>query len=70
MAVGVAGGALLFEGAESLFGHHGSPVPSHEAASTSPDGDTTFDYNFSNDDGSEKIGNGDSDFEGDDGDFV
>jgi hypothetical protein len=70
MAAGVAGGAFLFEGAESLFGHHGSSVPSHEAAPTSPDGDVTINNYHESNDGGERIGGSNSDFESDDGDFV
>jgi uncharacterized protein len=69
-AAGVAGGAFLFEGAESLFGHHGSSVPSHEAAPTSPDGDVTINNYYASNDGGEKIRDNNSDFESDDGDFV
>jgi hypothetical protein len=70
MAAGAAGGAFLFEGAEGLIGHHGSSVPSHEAAPTFSDGDvTTNNYHESND-GGERIGGSNSAFASDDGDFV
>jgi hypothetical protein len=41
-AAGVAGGAFLFEGIESLLGHHGAPAPGYEAAPTLPEEDVTI----------------------------
>jgi len=82
-AAGVAGGAFLFEGVESLLGHHGSSIPGQEAASTVPQEDVTNNNYYASNDWSTDAGDSppesddpdapeesDTDFGSDDGDFV
>ena len=66
-AAGVAGGAFLYEGIESLLGHHGSAFPGQEAAMpfATPE-DVTINNYYASDDRSG--GNDDSQLEGDDPD--
>jgi uncharacterized protein len=66
-AAGVAGGAFLFEGIESLLGHHGSAIPGQEAAAPfdTPE-DVTINNYYASDDRSGETG--DARLEGDDAD--
>jgi hypothetical protein len=82
-AAGVAGGAFLFEGVESLLGHHGSSIPGQEAAATFPQEDVTNNNYYASNDRSTDAGDSppesddpdeqeesDTDFGSDGGDFV
>jgi hypothetical protein len=82
-AAGVAGGAFLFEGVESLLGHHGSSIPDQEAAATFPQEDVTNNNYYASNDRSTDAGDSppesddpdeqeesDTDFGSDGGDFV